>query len=579
MHKLRKKVIALVLMAFMLVNSTEIGVQNVFAADTYGKNTGIHDIFFAKDNSKLEQFKERVLNGILYCDPAIDVSDLDISPNEIKCETAIGEVSGEWGASYIIRNHPFYSSAATMGNPTFTYKENGCVETVKYTYHQAWKTEFIEKVIASYDEVMSLIHEEDADFAKILKFHDWIVKNVSYKLSGSYADYAVGALANRSAVCAGYAKLYQFLLEQEGIENIYIDAKTESEQHAWNLVKYEGHWFHVDCTWDRGVGLNTNVNHWYFMMSDEEFNANGKHTDDWKRPEKKYPTGNVCRIENKFYEKNTDIATDEQIANNQITLTHQYSESSEYGSSRTEHWRTCDAGVVVRELHTGDSCDECGYDIKNDPEAGGGETENTSEGSGHTIIGILEATELPEQVSFEVPLYVVVAAVPGSDKVMAPAAGRYHIANGKGSKSNIGVIRMSIERVKGATWKTVEDTPKDAKEIRLSIGDYVIPALSGELEQKNVEIYNAQKDTKFTKQEKINNQIVYQQIAPNEKIDLDIAGIITNEKTRVSKAAAAQFRVKYVVSVLDEKKLPIGNVYVGNDEFLAFPQGTGIKNE
>lgn len=158
---------------------------------------------------------------------AINVVDLDIRPEEIVSETALGTMDGVWGAAYLVRNHPFYSTAATIGNPTFTYKENGCVETVKYEYHPAWNTAFIERVIESYDEVMALIHDGDSDFAKILKFHDWIVKNVAYRLGAGYADYSVGALANRGAVCAGYAQCMQFLPEQEGIESIYIAAQTK----------------------------------------------------------------------------------------------------------------------------------------------------------------------------------------------------------------------------------------------------------------------------------------------------------------------------------------------------------------
>lgn len=81
------------------------------------------------------------------------------------------------------------------------------------------------------------------------------------------SDFAVGALANRSSVCAGYAQCYQFLLSQVGVQSIYIAANTTKEPHAWNLVKIDGHYFHVDCTWDRGLGANPNVNHTYFMLN------------------------------------------------------------------------------------------------------------------------------------------------------------------------------------------------------------------------------------------------------------------------------------------------------------------------
>lgn len=353
-----KKIISLVLILAILFTSGVMIVQEVHAE---GTSTGVHDIFVAKDDSKLERFKERVLNRLLYLDKAIDVSDLDIAPNEIQYSVNGMDLTDIYAAREIVRKNPFYSTAATTGFPEFTYKDNGCVATVKYTYHPAWTQDFVAKVIASYDEVMALIKPGDSDFAKILKIHDWIVKNVSYGMSTLYYDFGVGALANRKAVCAGYAQCYQFLLSQVGIDSVYIAANTKTEPHAWNLVKLDGHWFHVDCTWDRGLGVNPNVKHTYFMLSDAEFNADGVHSEDWKKPEKGYPTNNVCTIQNKFYASNTDIATDVQIAANPIVLNHKFDPSSTCSHSDTEHWRTCVAGVEVREPHDGSPCTVCGY--------------------------------------------------------------------------------------------------------------------------------------------------------------------------------------------------------------------------
>ena len=340
-------------------------VQTNLANDQLAKQneSGIHDIFYPKDNSKLELFKARIFNRLLYKDEEIDVSDIDISPNEIQYISSAGiKTYGEYAARSIVVNNAFHSTLSTIGFPTFTYKENDNVATVKYTYHPVWTEDFIKRAIAGYDEVMSLINPNDTDFAKALKFHDWIVKNVAYLMNNSKENYGVGALADKKAICAGYAQCYQFLLSQVGIESIYIAAKTTKEPHAWNLVKIDGHYFHVDCTWDRGLGVNPNVNHTYFMLNDEEFNANGYHTDDWKDPSKGYPTNNQCNIENKFYKDYKVMATDEQIAANPIKIKHVYDDSTTYNTSSSEHWRTCVAGVEVHEKHDGDPCSVCHYE-------------------------------------------------------------------------------------------------------------------------------------------------------------------------------------------------------------------------
>ena len=339
-------------------------VQTNLANDQLAKQnaSGIHDIFYPKDNSKLELFKARVLNRLLYKDEEIDVSDIDISPYEIQYTYGNSYLNGEYAARQIVRDNVLHSTVSTIGFPIFTYKDNGNVATVKYTYHPAWTEDFIKRVIAGYDEAISLINLDDTDFAKALKLHDWIVKNVSYGMSKTYSDFAVGALANRSAVCAGYAQCYQFLLSQVGVQSIYIAANTTKEPHAWNLVKIDGHYFHVDCTWDRGLGVNPNVNHTYFMLNDEEFNANGYHTEDWKDPSKGYPTNNQCSIENKFYKDYKVMATDEQIAANPIKIKHVYDDSTTYITSSSGHWRTCVAGVEVHEKHDGDPCSVCHYE-------------------------------------------------------------------------------------------------------------------------------------------------------------------------------------------------------------------------
>ena len=321
---------------------------------------GIHDIFAAKDDSKLEQFKSRIFNGILYRDTTIDVSDIKIHENDIRYTYGENALNGAWAVRYMVMDNPLLSTVATVGIPSFTYNGD-LVAAVKFTYNPAWTTEFVKKMILGYDEAMAVIKPGDNNFAKILKLHDWIVKNISYKMSSIGADFAAGALADRSAVCAGYAQCYQFLLEQVGIESIYIAAQTKKEPHAWNLVKYDGHWFHVDCTWDRGVGQNPGVNHTYFMLNDAEFNENGEHTEDWKDPKKGYPRNNLCSIENKFYQNDKTAITDAQIAANPIRLKHEFATNTVYSKSDTEHWRSCAAGTEVREVHSGNPCTVCGY--------------------------------------------------------------------------------------------------------------------------------------------------------------------------------------------------------------------------
>jgi transglutaminase/protease-like cytokinesis protein 3 len=63
-----------------------------------------------------------------------------------------------------------------------------------------------------------------------------------------------GVFVDGQAVCEGYAKAYQYLMNKAGIVTIYICGKatgTDGGQtaHGWNISKINGNWYHTDCTW------------------------------------------------------------------------------------------------------------------------------------------------------------------------------------------------------------------------------------------------------------------------------------------------------------------------------------------
>ena len=273
------------------------------------KRVIIHDIFVAKDDSKLEKLKARVFNGILHSQSSIDVSDIGITSSEIVYTTADGtSLTAESALRQMIRDNPFLSTLATTGVPTFT-KSGNVINSIGVTISQyTWKPETISLACEAYEEVMEKISSDMTDVQKLAIIHDWECNHVNYSLNASMADFAIGALANGKAVCAGYAQCYQFLLNQLGIENVYVAADTPKEPHAWNLVKIDGYWFHVDTTWDDGVAGSSGYHHSFFLLNDDEFLASGDDDSDgigthgraWL-DSGQYPTNNKAYFDNKYW--------------------------------------------------------------------------------------------------------------------------------------------------------------------------------------------------------------------------------------------------------------------------------------
>lgn len=99
-----------------------------------------------------------------------------------------------------------------------------------------------------------------------LWLHDWLIYNANYDYS--YTRYgADGVLLHGTGVCNSYAEAYILLLNAFGIENRKLS--SPAMDHAWNLVKIDGEWCHIDCTWDDPGEGGGREHHAYFGASDK----------------------------------------------------------------------------------------------------------------------------------------------------------------------------------------------------------------------------------------------------------------------------------------------------------------------
>lgn len=127
-----------------------------------------------------------------------------------------------------------------------------------------------------------IVNSSMNDDQKEKSIHDYIVKNVQYDTS--YERYsAYNALSEGKTVCNGYALLAYKMLKDAGIESKIITGTAnngyETENHAWNLVKLNGNWYHLDCTWDDPVpDVKGRVLYDYYNVTDSQISKD--HTWD-----------------------------------------------------------------------------------------------------------------------------------------------------------------------------------------------------------------------------------------------------------------------------------------------------------
>lgn len=88
-----------------------------------------------------------------------------------------------------------------------------------------------------------------SDYEKEKYIHDALLTRVEYNTSSELNQSAYSALVNGETVCAGYARAFQYLMQQLGIPCYYC-AGYSGENHAWNIIRLQGDYYNVDTTWD-----------------------------------------------------------------------------------------------------------------------------------------------------------------------------------------------------------------------------------------------------------------------------------------------------------------------------------------
>ena len=112
-----------------------------------------------------------------------------------------------------------------------------------------------EVVLRVYENIIRLVDYDSVELEKVEKVEKAKGKGTAEKRFDLSSIY--GALVNKKAVCAGYAKATQYLLNLCGIECLYVTSDT----HAWNMVKIEGEYYHLDTTWGDGSNTKKELNH------------------------------------------------------------------------------------------------------------------------------------------------------------------------------------------------------------------------------------------------------------------------------------------------------------------------------
>lgn len=119
--------------------------------------------------------------------------------------------------------------------------------------------------------IVSSANKFSSEYEKELYIHNFVCQNTVYDENVD-GNTVYDVLINGRAVCEGYSKTVQILLDELDINNYLVVGESYYEgelgAHMWNIVTIDNMNYHLDSTWNDSDS-NDEIIYFYFNISDE----------------------------------------------------------------------------------------------------------------------------------------------------------------------------------------------------------------------------------------------------------------------------------------------------------------------
>lgn len=160
----------------------------------------------------------------------------------------------------------------------------GMVYQINYIVRPAIKAVLTNEIEKKISEIIDTASRSNlhGEYEKCRWIHNYLVRNTRYNYAAlqrpdDYPDsFGIwGGLIDGIAVCEGISKTFKLLCDLFGVDALVIFGKSSQDTlgvdkpHAWNMVKFNNEYVHVDATWDIGISESSKFTRYdYFCISD-----------------------------------------------------------------------------------------------------------------------------------------------------------------------------------------------------------------------------------------------------------------------------------------------------------------------
>ncbi len=206
--------------------------------------------------------EEAIRTGITNLDAKIYFTDVSPAPTKEEVKAAVASIIYSSPEYFYLR--PSYNMSTTQAGiveyiaPSYSSTNAAEIAAMRATYE------------ATLDQIVAGAPQDGSDFDKILYLHDYFVQNYDYDDNLEIRD-AYRFFTEKKGVCQAYMLALIAAAERLDIESIPVT--SDVMKHAWNLVRIDGAWYHIDLTWDDARSYPTIVSYTYFLQSDAGLTA------------------------------------------------------------------------------------------------------------------------------------------------------------------------------------------------------------------------------------------------------------------------------------------------------------------
>lgn len=219
------------------------------------------------------------------------------------------------------------------------YPDGSNAEMIPEYLFEKGKIKDHQKALQARVEKLARPMQKATDMEKLLYIHDFICQNVHYdKLKKQYSHEIIGPLGHGVGVCEGIAKSVKILCDALNIWCVIALSENNPEKgvkyrHAWNIVKVDKKYYHIDCTFDNSLGNPDEIRYDYFLLNDKQMFRDHERLV-WKMP--------ACEDGERFYykEKKLSFTKMEDVRKRSA-------QAVKKGRTLIFHWR---GGYMTREI-------------------------------------------------------------------------------------------------------------------------------------------------------------------------------------------------------------------------------------